>query len=66
MIALCFMREQSYPVKGKILSSGGRVLNVVTKSKNNLKFAINKAYEAVKKISFENEYYRTDIGKKGL
>ena len=51
---------------GNVITTGGRVLNVVTKSKNNLKFAINKAYEAVKKISFENEYYRTDIGKKGL
>ncbi len=51
---------------GKVISSGGRVLNIVAGSKNNLKFAIDKAYAAVKKISFENEYYRTDIGKKGL
>src|SRR5262249_39573057 len=51
---------------GKLLTKGGRVLNVVGRSKKDLRAAINKAYENVKKISFENEYYRNDIGSKGL
>jgi phosphoribosylamine---glycine ligase len=49
-----------------IVSSGGRVLNVVGKAKTNLKDAIAKAYEIVNKLSFENIYYRNDIGQKGL
>lgn len=52
-------------VEGKFLTSGGRVLNVVGKSKS-LQQAINLAYNAVEKIYFENKYNRTDIGKKGL
>lgn len=51
---------------GKILSSGGRVLNVVGVSQNNLKDAIDNAYSNLALINFENKYYRTDIAKKGL
>ena len=51
---------------GKILSGGGRVLNVVGFSDADLSSAIDAAYRNVKKIKFENEYYRTDIGSKGL
>ena len=50
---------------GKLLSSGGRVLGVTAVS-DTLNSAIDKAYESVKKINFENGYYRTDIGKKAL
>lgn len=50
---------------GRYYTSGGRVLNVVGVS-NTLKEAIEKAYQAVNLIEFENKYYRTDIGKKGL
>ena len=28
--------------------------------------AIKKAYETVKEVSFENDFYRNDIGKKAL
>ncbi len=52
-------------VENKFLTSGGRVLNVVGKSKT-LQQAINTAYNAVEKIHFENKFNRTDIGKKGL
>lgn len=52
--------------KGEIVSSGGRVLNVVGRSDSSLHEAINSAYENVNRISFENEYFRTDIGVKGL
>lgn len=50
---------------GKILSNGGRVLNVVSKG-NNLQDAVNAVYINVEKIIFENKYYRKDIGQKGL
>lgn len=49
----------------KILTNGGRVLGV-TALGNTLQDAISNAYDAVNKISWQNKYYRTDIGKKGL
>ncbi len=51
---------------GRIVSSGGRVLNVVGHSDVNLKGAIDAAYKNVNLIHFENKYFRTDIGQKGL
>jgi phosphoribosylamine--glycine ligase len=51
--------------EGKILSNGGRVLGV-TGIGTNLKDAIENAYQAVDKISFDNMYYRKDIGYKAL
>jgi phosphoribosylamine--glycine ligase len=53
-------------VNGKILSSGGRVLNVVGKSGKDLESAINTSYHNCELINFENKYYRKDIGQKGL
>ncbi len=50
---------------GKFLTAGGRVLGV-TATGENLESALGKAYEAVKKISFDKAHYRTDIGKKAL
>lgn len=50
---------------GKLLSSGGRVLGV-TELAATLPEAIEKAYADVEKISFENAYYRRDIGKRAL
>ena len=47
---------------GKFLTNGGRVLGVTGKGKT-LDEALDKAYSAVRKISFENVHYRTDIGK---
>jgi phosphoribosylamine---glycine ligase len=52
-------------VNGKIVTNGGRVLNVVSTGKN-LSIATTKAYENIKKINFDGMYYRTDIGKKEL
>ncbi|MEN3013888.1 MAG: phosphoribosylamine--glycine ligase [Endomicrobiia bacterium] len=52
-------------VDNKFITSGGRVLNVVGIG-NSLKEAIDLSYKATEKIYFENKYYRTDIGKKGL
>ncbi len=51
--------------KGRLLTNGGRVLNVVGRG-NTLKAAIDHTYENVKRIRFDNAYYRSDIGAKGL
>ncbi len=50
---------------GKLLTAGGRVLGV-TETADTLKEALDKAYESVQKISFDNQFYRKDIGKKAL
>lgn len=50
---------------GKLLTNGGRVLGV-TAIADTLELAIAKSYSDVKKIEFENAYYRTDIGKRAL
>ncbi|NQT22126.1 MAG: phosphoribosylamine--glycine ligase, partial [Candidatus Omnitrophica bacterium] len=48
-----------------ILTSGGRVLNVVGLG-GTIKAAIEKAYDGVSKVSFEGMQYRKDIGRKAL
>ena len=50
---------------GKFYSSGGRVLGVTARAPR-LRDAIAKAYEAVSHISFEEMYYRQDIGARAL
>ena len=52
-------------VDGKLLTNGGRVLGV-TAIDETLKGAIDKAYEKVSKIHFENAYCRKDIGARAL
>ena len=49
----------------KLLTAGGRVLGV-TETAPTLKEAIEKAYETVKTVSFDNAYYRRDIGQRAL
>ena len=49
----------------KLLTGGGRVLGV-TETAPTLKEAIDKAYETVKSVSFDNAYYRSDIGQRAL
>ena len=48
---------------GKLITNGGRVLGVVAKGKN-VEDARRKAYKAVDDISWDNMFYRTDIGLK--
>lgn len=48
-----------------IVTSGGRVLGV-TALGNSIKEAIQLAYKAVNKISFDNAYFRKDIGFRAL
>lgn len=52
---------------GRIVSNGGRVLGV-TALGDDIQKAIDRAYEAVRKISIgdNDHHYRTDIGKKAL
>ena len=52
-------------VDGKIVTNGGRVLGV-TALGGTIKEAIDRAYEAVSKIHWENVHYRRDIGAKAL
>ena len=49
----------------KLLSAGGRVLGV-TAIGDDLNDAIQKAYENVTKVHFDNAFYRHDIGTKAL
>ncbi|MBO4342979.1 MAG: phosphoribosylamine--glycine ligase [Clostridia bacterium] len=49
----------------KLLTNGGRVLGA-TAVADTLEQAIKEAYGLVEKISFENAYYRRDIGAKAL
>jgi len=49
----------------KTITNGGRVLDV-TALGDTLEAAIKRAYDVTEKISWENKYLRTDIGKKGL
>lgn len=46
-------------------TAGGRVLGA-TAVADDLKSAVNEAYDMVGKISFENAYYRHDIGARAL
>ena len=45
----------------QMVTSGGRVINVVGLG-DSLEDARTIAYENIKKINFDFEYYRTDIG----
>ena len=50
---------------GKLLTSGGRVLGV-TETAPTLAEAVEKAYQTVTAVHFENAYYRKDIGARAL
>ena len=50
---------------GELVTSGGRVLGAVNTA-NTLYDAVKGAYSLVEKISFDNAYYRKDIGAKAL
>jgi phosphoribosylamine---glycine ligase len=50
---------------GKFYSSGGRVLGVTARA-TTLEDAVARAYDAVRLISFEEMYYRSDIAARAL
>lgn len=49
-------------INGAVVTNGGRVLTV-TSSASTLQQALSTSYEQIKHIGFENQYYRTDLGK---
>ncbi len=49
----------------KLVTAGGRVLGVVA-VEDDLTKAIDKSYTSVKKVHFDNAFYRSDIGAKAL
>jgi phosphoribosylamine--glycine ligase len=51
--------------EGRVVTNGGRVLGV-TALGNGIQEAIQRAYEAASKISWEGAYYRKDIGQKAI
>ena len=50
---------------GKLVNSGGRVLGV-TAVEADLRSAITSAYKLVEQITFEDSFYRHDIGQRAL
>jgi len=50
---------------GETVTVGGRVLGITALAPN-LEAAIERAYDAVSKVSFEGMHYRKDIGQKAL
>ncbi|MEO0185176.1 MAG: phosphoribosylamine--glycine ligase [candidate division WOR-3 bacterium] len=50
---------------GKLVTAGGRVLNIVSAA-DNLRLAKQRAYEEIKKIHFNGMFYRKDIGSSGM
>ncbi len=58
----CYHAGSKFDSEGHIVTNGGRVLGVTAKGAT-LKEARAKAYEAVKWVSFANQYMRHDIGK---
>ena len=50
---------------GDYYTAGGRVLGVTARAAN-LNVAVQRAYDAVKKIYFEGAHYRTDIAARAL
>jgi len=50
---------------GAYYTSGGRVLGVTARA-SDLKTAVERAYEACRKISFEGAHYRRDIAGRAL
>ena len=46
---------------GQVLTNGGRVLSIVSKS-DNINGALKKSYASIQKVHFEGKTYRKDIG----
>jgi phosphoribosylamine-glycine ligase len=50
---------------GSVLTAGGRVLNVTALAPD-FESAIERAYQAAERISFEGAFYRHDIARRAL
>ena len=62
---ICVFHAGTKSINGKIVTNGGRVLNIVACG-DDIKEAQKKVYEAVNKISFDGAYYRRDIASKAI
>ncbi len=62
---IVFHAGTSCDERGRIVTSGGRVLGISALG-DDLLLAKQKAYEAASKIDFEGKYYRKDIADKGI
>lgn len=60
--SMVFHSGTGYGDQGKLISTGGRVLCIVSRGKT-LKEARDKAYGEMEKVHFDGIYYRSDIGK---
>lgn len=49
----------------KVVTAGGRVLNITATGKD-IRTAIDKVYKNIDKVYFEGVYYRKDVGKRAL
>lgn len=58
----CFHAGTRFDNRGRVVTNGGRVLGLTAKG-TDLKEARANAYKAVDWITFDNKYYRHDIGK---
>lgn len=58
----CFHAGTKFNENDEIVTAGGRVLGITAKG-GDLKTARANAYQATEKISFQNKYMRSDIGK---
>ena len=58
----CFHAGSGFDEKGRIVTSGGRVLGITAKGAT-LQEARKKAYDATEWVGFTNKYMRHDIGK---
>lgn len=62
----CFIYHAGTKLEeGKLVTSGGRVLGI-TATAVTLSEALDKAYNGVKEISWDNVHYRKDIGQRAL
>ncbi len=61
----CFVAGAKKDSEGNTVSGGGRVIGLAA-VRNSLRESIRSAYNIVEKVSFENKYFRHDIGKKAL
>jgi len=62
----CFVFHAGTSLKGKkVVSNGGRVLGVTALGES-VEKAIEKAYKAVSKISWQGSFFRKDIGGRAL
>ena len=63
--AVVFHAGTSYNDAGAIVNTGGRVLGVTAKGET-IQQAVDRAYEAVEKISWDGSFYRKDIAYRAL